>query len=94
MPNRREAWVGFFMVCPLLHLSGPSPFHPSTTPLHSSMKNWRSKVFASGGLGYVLFDTAAKLLDQNPATNPDWVLLGGVLVGFLAALFHPSPASS
>lgn len=57
------------------------------------MKNWRSKVFASGGLGYVIFDTAAKLLDQNPATNPDWVLLGGVTVGFLAALFHPSPSS-
>lgn len=53
--------------------------------------SWRSKFFASGGLGYVLFDTAAKLLDDNPATNPDWVLLGGVLAGFIGFLFVKPP---
>jgi hypothetical protein len=59
---------------------------PAPTP------SWRSKFFASGGAFIVLASTAAALLDDNPATNPDWVLLGGVLVGFIAALYHPAPA--
>lgn len=55
------------------------------------MKSWRSTLFASGGIGYVLFDTLAKLLDENPATNPDWILLGGVTAGLLAAYLKQSP---
>lgn len=55
------------------------------------MKSWRSKFFASGGLFVVLASTAAALLDDNPATNPDWVLLGGVLAGFLGFLFIKPP---
>jgi len=57
------------------------------------MKSWKSKVFASGGIGYVLFDTTAKLLDENPATSPDWILLGGAVAAILAAYLHPSPSA-
>lgn len=54
--------------------------------------SWRSKFFASGGVFLVLASTAAALLDDNPATNPDWVLLGGAVAGFLGFLFIKPPS--
>ncbi len=55
------------------------------------MNNWRTKIFGTGGLGYILFDTAAKLLDNDPSTNPDWMLLGGTLFALISALYSPVP---
>lgn len=57
------------------------------------MNNWRIKLFGSGGFGYIAFDTAAKLLDGDPATNPDWMLLGGGLFALISALYAAPPGS-
>jgi len=57
----------------------------------STSSPWRSKFFASGGLFLVLASTAAALFDDNPATNPDYVLVGGALAGFLGFLFIKPP---
>lgn len=54
--------------------------------------NWRT-LFSSGGIGYLAFDTLAKILDGDPLTNPNWGILVAAVVTTGAALFTQVPGS-
>lgn len=49
--------------------------------------SWRTSLFGSGGILILAANTAAMLLDGNPATNPDWNLTFAALMPAIAALF-------
>lgn len=48
--------------------------------------SWKTTLFGTGGLVTVLVNTASMLLDDNPATNPDWNLTITTLFLAISAL--------
>ena len=55
--------------------------------------NWRT-LFASGGIGYLVFDALAKILDGDPLTNPNWDVLISATVVTISALFTKAPGEA
>ncbi len=51
------------------------------------MKSWRTSLFGSGGLAVLWFNVANMLLDDNPATNPDWSTVITATFACVATLF-------
>lgn len=58
---------------------------PTPMTINSS---WKTTIFGAGGLLALITETASKLLDGNPDTNPDWgsvITLAIPLIGLLFA---------
>lgn len=55
--------------------------------------NWRA-IFSSGGIGYLLFDATAKILDGDPLTNPAWDVLISAAFVTISALFTKAPGQT
>jgi hypothetical protein len=49
--------------------------------------SWRTSVFGTGGLIFVLGSALGALLDGNPATNPDWALVFAAAAPCIGLLF-------
>lgn len=49
--------------------------------------SWKTSVFGTGGIGFLLFDTIAKLVDGDSSTNPDWALVVSALVTAVGLIF-------
>lgn len=57
---------------------------PKPMKLHGS---WKTSLFGAGGLATIVFNVASMLLDDNPATNPDWSIILPLLMTSIGALF-------
>ncbi len=50
-------------------------------------KSWKTSVFGAGGILTVVVGVVNALLDNDPATVPDWTTAIGTIVGFIGLLF-------